>query len=63
MLAGPGSGFSHWAITLTAPGLAASNPVSWDAPEIRCDNAVPGVSYAGCVVPDATLGLNYQATG
>ncbi|MFC9282808.1 NucA/NucB deoxyribonuclease domain-containing protein [Streptomyces collinus] len=46
---GQGQGTAHW--TFTNPKWAPTNDVTRSQPAVRCDNALPGTSKIGCVMP------------
>ena len=49
--------------SFTAPGAAPSNPLSQSQLAIRCDNAIPGISYVGCVFPQDSPVMTYRLSG
>ena len=50
---------SRWTINFKAPTVTNPVQITNMAPQIRCDNAVPGYAIAGCVIPQVIVGLNY----
>ncbi|MGW5036373.1 NucA/NucB deoxyribonuclease domain-containing protein [Streptomyces nigra] len=46
---GDGQATASW--NFTKPGATPSNPLSLPMPPVRCDNALPGTSKPGCVMP------------
>lgn len=50
-----------WTITFTTTAGATSNPYTYQTPIVRCDNAVSGISYSGCVFPIVVPGIFYPS--
>lgn len=57
-----GFGSSDWTLRFKAPSTANAAVMTRSAPDIRCDQALPGSASAGCVVPYAPGFIRYDGT-
>lgn len=57
-----GTGYPQWTITFKAPTTNNTNSTTRSATGVRCDNALPGQSRAGCVIPLATPYIRYDGS-
>jgi hypothetical protein len=59
-----GDAFTKFSYVFSNPGWAGpSTPASATPPKVRCDNALPGSSYIGCVFPDNIPVMQYARAG
>lgn len=64
VLGSSGTATPSWQITFKAP--SAQNPAGYSptaTPVVRCDQALPGSTSVGCVIPGATPELTYPLSG
>lgn len=58
-----GYGTTPFGYIFTNPISHPSNLHGATPPRVRCDNAVPGLTYAGCVFPDIAPAMVYERKG
>ena len=57
-----GFGSSDWTLSFKAPTAPTTALLQQQAPDVRCDDAVPGAAFAGCVIPYAPGFIRFDGT-
>lgn len=57
-----GNAFSQWSFEVKAPGVATGSLSTIPSVSVRCDNALPGNTRAGCVFAGINPGFGFNST-